>query len=58
MLGPQQKITEKVNKKYIKEIVFSDFPQVALEFTDSSGMHWRRQPMGELKNITHRRPYD
>lgn len=44
--------------KYFKRGLFPDIPEVAIEFTDANGLHWRRLSNGKLIHLVCRRPFD
>lgn len=59
--APDTVRNEKVGRQYVATATlapFPSFPEVAIEFTDSSGTYWRRGPRGPVREIAHRRPYD
>lgn len=57
-MGPGTKFDETVSETYTAGEHFPDIPEVAIEFTDCNGTHWRREPGGKLHTIKTRRSYD
>jgi len=59
IIPPGQRIdSNDVERDLVTGGPFPDLPEVAVEFTDSSGLHWRRLANGTLKNVSTRRPFD
>ncbi len=58
-LGPLQKQDYKItDERYFSGSHFPDIANIAVEFTDCKGVHWRRFETGELRKIPHRKPFD
>lgn len=55
---PEAKLDFVVDKEFVTGERFPDIPEVAIEFTDTEGVHWRRNSNGKLKQIEYRRPFD
>ena len=57
-LGPGHQIQEPVSPRFTISGQFPDIPEVAIEFTDCDGKHWRRESRGQLHKVAYRRPFD
>ena len=55
---PEAKLDLLVDKCFVTGERFPDIPEVAIEFTDATGAHWRRTSDGKLNQIKGRRPFD
>ncbi|MCX7110648.1 MAG: hypothetical protein NTX45_11080 [Proteobacteria bacterium] len=55
---PGAKFDQIVDTNFVTGEHFPDIPEVAVEFTDSAGIHWRRYANGEIKEILYRHPFD
>jgi len=59
IVPPGQKLDFEIeDTQYYVSGIFPDIPEVAIEFTDANGLHWRRLSSGLLKSISSRRPFD
>jgi hypothetical protein len=57
IIPPRQTVKDKVGYGALESQMFGH-PLVELEYTDTSGQHWRRHHCGKLQQIPFRRPFD